>query len=202
MWGWAALIGIALMVASLIIMFPEQVKLAHVEQAKALAQMPADQAAQARQGMAAAGGITSAFIIGAGFIVPWIIWLISAVVYLIGAAASGASPKFSLAWVVAVNAAAVAFLGALVNSVIVALRGADAISGPMDLQAIPSLAMLAPGNIKLATFLATFSLVYVWFYIVAVIALENTLKMKRTAAIITVALYALISGGLGAFFAR
>jgi hypothetical protein len=202
MWGWAALIGTILMLVSLIIMLPEQLKLVQIEQAKALAQMSSDQAAQARQGMAATAGVTNVIIIASAFIIPWFIWVISSIVYVIGAAISGASAKFSLAWVTAVNSCAVAFLGAIVNSIIVALSGPDAIGSPADLQRIPSLAMLFPDNVKLDAFLAAFSIAYIWFYVVAIIGLEQTMKMKRPAAIVTVLLYAVIAGGLGALFAR
>ena len=202
MWGWAAVAGMILMLAAMIIMLPEQQALAHVMQMKQLATMPADQAAQAKQAMAQYAGISTFFIVFAGLIVPWVSWLLSSIVFVIGAAVSGAQPKFSMAWVAAVNASAVAWVVAIVNSIIVAIGGPDQIGGPMDIQRIPSLAMLFPGSPKLDAFLATFSIGYLWFYIVAVIALERVLRMSRPAAIVTVLLYALLAGGIGAAFAR
>jgi len=58
MWGWAAIIGMALMLASMIIMLPEQMRLASIMQAKQLATMPADQQAAAKQAIAGAAGYT------------------------------------------------------------------------------------------------------------------------------------------------
>jgi hypothetical protein len=202
MWGWAALVGIVMTLVAIVIMLPEQIALVHIQQAKALEQMSADQAAQARQGMAAAAGVTSGFIIGSAFVIPWVIWLISAVVNVIGAAVSGAAPKFSLAWVVAVNASVVAFLGSILNAVIVAMHGPSSVASASDIMQLPSLGMLVSSNIKLFSFLYTFNILYIWNYVVAIIGLEQTMKMNRTAAIVTVVLYALIAGGLGAAFAR
>ena len=56
----------------------------------------------------------------------------------------------------------------------------------------------APGR----AFLAALNIVNIWFYIVAVFALERMLNMKRPGAITTVVVYALISAGLAAAFAR
>src|SRR5476649_1255628 len=76
MWGWAAVISIALAMVSIFISMPELLKVAAVAQAAQLAQMPADQQAQARQTMAAAAGVTKVIIIVSWIIIPWIAWLI------------------------------------------------------------------------------------------------------------------------------
>jgi hypothetical protein len=201
-WGWAAIIGIIVMVAATFVAAPEQVKIAHIAQQQALANMSADQRAQAQQGMTAAESIVRVSIIAGGFIAPWIIWLFSSIVFTIGAAASGAGSRFSLAWVAAVNASAVAFLGAVVNAIILAMRGPDAISSPLDANALPSLAMFAHGNVKLASFLGAFGIVNIWFYIVSIIAMERTLNVKRNAAIVTIVIYSLLSAAIAASFAK
>lgn len=201
-WGWAALCSIVLALVSVIIAMPEEMKVAAVAQAAQLAQMPADQQAQARQTMAGAAGVTKVIIIVSWIIIPWIIWLISAVVYTIGAAISGATARFSLAWVAAVNVSIIAWVGALVNSVILAARGPDAIASALDAQALPSLGMLVHGNVKLISFLNAYNLDYIWLYIVAIIALERMLAMKRPAAVITVLAYSLVTAGLAAAFAK
>jgi len=201
-WGWAALIGIALLAVATIVSMPEIVKVAHIAQQQQLSTMSADQQANARQAMASSSGLIPLFAIIGVFIVTWLIWLVSAVVYAIGSALSGAGAKFSLAWVVAVNLGIIAFVGALVNAIILAARGPDAISSALDQYALPSLGMFFHDNVKLATFLNTYNVDYIWLYVVAVIGLERTLLMKRGAAIATVLIYSLIGAGLAASFAR
>jgi len=203
MWGWAALIGIALALLAVFVSLPEQMKIASVAQAQQLATMPADQQAQARQGMASFAGVTKVFIIIiGGIVVPWFLWLISAIVYVIGAAVSGATTRFSLAWVASVNLSIIAWVGAVVNAAILAGRGPDAISSALDAQALPSLAMLIHGSPKLATFLYAYNLDSIWLFAVVIIALEKMLAMKRPAAIVTVVVYSLVTAGLGAAFAK
>jgi hypothetical protein len=201
MWGWAAIGGIVLAIISIFISMPELMKVAAVAQAAQLATMPADQQAQAKQTMAAAAAVTKVIIIVSWVIIPWIAWLISALVYTVGAAISGAAARFSLAWAASVNVSIVAWVGAVVNAVILAARGPDAISSPLDAQALPSLGMLVHGP-KLIAFLNAYNLDYIWLYIVAVIALERMLAMKRPAAVTTVLVYSLITAGLAAAFAK
>ena len=201
-WGWAALVCLVLSVVGGIISMPEQIQVAHVAQMHAIANMPADQQAQARQGIAAGARLIPIFVIVTLVVAPWIVWLISAIVYTIGAAISGASARFNLAWVISVNVGVIAFVVLLVNAIILALRGPDAIASPLDAQAIPSLGMFFHDNIKLATFLNNYSIGYIWVYVVAVIGLVRTMSMKVAPAIITVVLYSLIASGIGAAFAR
>ncbi len=201
-WGWAALASIILGMIAAFISLPEEMKIASIQQAARLAQMPADQRAAAQQAMAGAAGFTKFIIVFTWAFVPWFIWLISAVVYTIGAAISGAQARFSLAWVVSVNLSIIAWVGALVNAIILAVRGPDAISSQLDATALPSLGMLVHDNVKLATFLNAYNIDNVWLYIVAVIALEHTLLMKRVPAIVTVVIFSLIGAGIAAAFAR
>jgi hypothetical protein len=202
MWGWAAVAGIALMLAATIISLPEITRIAEIGQQKALSDMSADQAAQARQGMAAAAGFTRGFILIAPLIGAWIIWLIVSLVYLVSAAVTGGKASFQTAWVAAVNASAVSFVVQVVNAVILALRGPDSISSAQDAYAIPGLAMFVHGNVKLGAFLNAFSIGTIWQYFVAFYALQEMLKMNRNAAIGAVIFLALLTGALGALFAR
>ena len=201
-WGWAALVCIALLVAATLISFPEQVKVAHVAQAAALANMSADQQAQARQNMAAFEGVTRFFILAAGFIGPWIVWLISAIVFTIGAAIGGGTSRFSLAWVASVNAAVVAFIAAVVNAVILALRGPDAIGAPLDAYTLPSLGMLVHGSVKFQALLNTYNVGNLWYYVVGIIALERMLNVRRPVSIVVIVVYSLITAGFAAAFAK
>jgi len=201
-WGWAALVGIILMVAATFISMPEIVKVAHIAQAQQLATMSADQQAAARQTMASTSGLIPIFGLVGVLVITWVIWLISTTVYAIGGALSGAGAKFSLAWVVSVNLGIIAFVGALVNAIILAVRGPDSISSALDQYTLPSLGMFFHDNVKLATFLNTYNLDYIWLYIVSVIGLERTLSMNRGAAIATVVIYSLIGAGIATAFAR
>ena len=201
-WGWAALATIVLFMISSWISMPEIMKVAHIAQQQALSNMSADQQAAARQSMVATQGIIGWFAIGGVIVVTFLVWLISAVVYTLGGAMSGSGSRFSLAWVVSVNVSAIAAVGAIVNAIILALRGPDSITSALDQYTLPSLGMLFHDNVKLATFLNAYNLDYVWLYIVAAIGLEHTLSMKRGAAIGTVVVLSLLFGGLAAAFAR
>jgi Yip1-like protein len=202
MWGWAALASIALMLVATIVSMPELLKVAHIQQEAAFSQMPADQQAQARQNASMTTTVTSVVLYCIPLIAPWIIWLVSRIVFTIGAAVSGAAARFSLAWVVAVNASAVAWVGAVINAIILALRGPDAIAAAADANALPSLSMLMHGGVKLTAFLNAYNILNIWFYIVAAIGLERTLSARRGGAVATVIIYSLISAGIAAAFAR
>lgn len=201
-WGWAALVGIVLLLVATFISMPELEKGAQIAQAARLATMSADQQAAARDVMAKTAALFPLFAVIGIVIVTWLIWVISAVVYAIGGAISGAGAKFSLAWVVAVNIGIIAYVGALVNAVILAARGPDAISSTLDQYALPSLGMFFHDNVKLAMFLNSYNVDYLWLYVVAVIGLERTLLMKRGAAIATVVVLSLIGAGLASVSAR
>jgi hypothetical protein len=201
MWGWAAIIGMLLVVAASTISLPEIMKISQIAQAQAISQMSADQQAQAHQNIAAFAGVARVFIIVFAFIGPWVGWLLAAVVYLIGASASKADVNFGRAWTLAVNAFLVFFLGQLVNAVILATRGPDSIASAADVYAIPSLAMFTHAP-KLAAALFAFNPINLWYYAVIAIGLQIVMRMKPTAAWITVAVYALIGAGFGAALAR
>lgn len=201
-WGWALLVGLVLVAGSALLSMPEQIKVAHVAQAHVLSTMSSDQQVQARQSMAATEGMLPAFGVIGALVVPWFVWLISSIVFAIGAALSGAPGRFSLAWVAAVNVSIIAWAGTLVNAIILALRGPDAISSVVDASALPSLGLLVHDNVKLATFLNFYNVFYVWLYVVSIIALERTLGMKRTPAIVTVLISSVIAAGLAAAVAK
>jgi hypothetical protein len=203
MWGWAAIGGIVLTLIGVVILMPATLHFTHAVQAQRLSQMPADQAATARQAMAKIPDIVyqASGLVG-GFIVVWLFWLVGAVIYVIGAALTGGEAKFLGAWVIAVNIYIIGAVGSVINNVIVMLRGADNVNTQGDLLALPSLTMLVHGSPKLEAFLYGFNIFNIWLYIVAVIALERVMKMSRGASIATVVVLALLGAGLGALFAR
>lgn len=202
-WGWAAILGVVLTMVGTVILSPATTHFAHVVQQQRLSQMPADQAAAARQAIARVPEWVYPLsgIVG-GFIFVWILWLISAVVYVIGAAVSGGEARFGGAWACAVNLYIIPVLGTIVSDIIVVLRGVSNVNTQTDLYGLPSPAMLFNASPKLATFLYSFNIVYIWLYIVAVIALERVMKMGRGAAIATILILALLLAGLGALFVK
>jgi Yip1 domain len=203
MWGWAALIGMIVLVAATLISMPEQARIADIAQNQALANMPADQAAQARPAMMATQHLIPLFGAIGALIGVWLVWLVSALLIFLTSLAGGGNAKFSLAWVAALNAGAVFSLVALVNSIILALRGPDSISGPLDAYTLPSLGMLAsPDNVKLGSFLHFFNIGYIWGFAAIACGLIYMLKVKPPVAIGGTIVMFLVIGGLLAAIAR
>ncbi len=202
-WGWAAIIGIGLTVVATAIGIPAIVHLIQAQQDKAMQQLSADQAAAQRAVLAKVPQmlyVALSFI--QGLLIPWFAWLIGAVVFVIGAALGGGEARFKSAWVSAVNLYIIGAIGALATYIIVALRGTASVASSADLYALPSLAMLVPGSVKLQAFLYSFNVLNLWYYIVAIIALGQMMKMSRSASIVTVAVLAVLGGCLGAAFAK
>ncbi|MBV8171415.1 MAG: YIP1 family protein [Candidatus Eremiobacteraeota bacterium] len=203
MWGWAALVGTVLTVVGTIVLMPATLHFIHATQEQSLSQMSADQAAAARATMAKIpNSVYSIFGVVGSIFAPWFYWLIGSIVFIIGAAISGAEVRFKAAWVGAVNCYVIPAIGTVIVAVIVMLRGPENVNSSADLYALPSLAMLVHGSPKLAGFLYAFNILNIWFYAVAVIAMEQLLKMSRGAAIMTVIVLALLGGGLAAIFAK
>ena len=203
MWGWAALIGMILAVAAPIISLPEIQKIGDVARQQALSQMSADQQAQAQSAMAMSAHLTPIFATAGAAVFIWLFWLVTALIYLGAAALTGGTATFGRAWVAVLNASIAYFVASLINAIILALRGPDAIGSAVDAYALPSLAMIVHGGVKLVTFLYyTTNLGAIWGYIVSVIALEQMLKMGRGASIATVVVITLIATGLAVWGAR
>jgi hypothetical protein len=202
-WGWAAIIGVIMTIIATAIGIPAILHLIQAQTEKSLQQLPADQAATQRAVMAKIPQMV--YIIAScvqALLIPWIAWLIGGVIFLMGAALSGGEARFKWAWVAAVNLYIIPALGAIATYVIVALRGAATVASSTDMFSLPSLAMLVSGPVKLQAFLYGFNILNVWYYIVAVIALERMMKMSRPAAIVTVVVLAIFGAGLGAAFAK
>lgn len=202
-WGWAAIIGILLTVAYTLIAFPSTMHYQQIAQEHALSQMSADQAAQARAVYAKIPpSIYIVFSIVGGVIQPWFSWLVATVVLLIAAALGGGDARFKLAWAAAVNSYGAAGIGSLAGGIIVALRGPDAVNSAVDLLALPSLGMFVHGPTALVAFLYAYNIAFIWYYIITMIALEQTLKVGRGVAIGAVVILSLVIGGLLALFIR
>lgn len=190
-WGWAAIVGILLVVITLILTMPAQLHMASVMQQQRISEMSADRRAAAQSAMAAAAGITKGFIYVAALIGPWLAWLITALFFLVPAAIGGGDARFARAWVAALNSFAAWGVAGVVNAVTISLRDPNTVNSPADLSALPSLAMLVHGNPKLAAFLYSYNVLYIWYYVVAIIALELMLRVPRRVAITFAIIYSL-----------
>jgi hypothetical protein len=203
-WGWAVIVGIILTVVGTFLTLPASLHYSHIAQEQQFSQMPADQAAAAREFTAKIPswayyifGFLGA-LIGCGFF-----WLVASFVYLAGAALGGGEPRFKNAWVAAVNVYIIPVLGTIAAGIILLLRGPENANTAADLYALPSPALFVHGSPKLAAFLYySLNVVNIWYYLVAVIALEKMLKASRVAAIVTVATLALLLAGLLALLAK
>jgi hypothetical protein len=203
-WGWAAIIGTIFAIVAALMVLPSSLHYGHIAQEQQLSQMPADQAAQAREFSSkipswAYGLLALVFTP----IITWGVWVCASAMYLIGAALGRGEARFKGAWVAVVNAYLILALGGLAGGVILWLRGSAAANTAMDLYALPSaLTFMHVESPKLAALLYyVTNIATVWYYFVAVIALEQMLKLGRVAAIITVVVLALLFS-IPAFFAK
>ncbi|MDQ2818518.1 MAG: hypothetical protein M3T49_09990, partial [Candidatus Eremiobacteraeota bacterium] len=71
-----------------------------------------------------------------------------------------------------------------------------------DVLVLPSLGQVIHGGPKLVAFLSAYNVLYIWYYVVEAIALEQVLKVKRPAAIATVVVMSLLGAGYAALVAR
>jgi len=204
-WGWAAIIGTVLAIVGALLVLPASLHYQHIIQEKQFSQMPADQAAAARAIMAKVPswvGPLSAIIVTP--IITWFFWELTALGFLIGAALGGGEARHKMAWTAVVNAYIVVAIGSIAGGIILSLRGAESVNSAADLYALPSPVMFFhPASVKLTAFLYyAFNIASIWYFIVAVIALENMLKLGRTAAVVTMLVLLLGVSGLFALFAR
>ncbi len=203
MWGWAAIIGIALTLISTVIGMPASAHYRHIAIDQSLATMSAETAARTREFYAKVPQwIFPAIGLVSSFIAPWLFWLVNAVVYLIGAALGGGDARFKLAWVCGVNVYIIAAIASVINYAILMMRGVDSITSFIDLFTLPSLAMFVHEPVKLAAFLYGYNVAYIWLYVVAFIALQRVMKLSTGAAIATVVVQSLCVAGLTAAFAK
>jgi hypothetical protein len=198
-WGWAALIGTILAVVVALVILPASMHYSHIAQEQRFSQMPADQAAAAREFTAKIPSWAYAAIaIVITPIITWFIWLVFSLLFLLAAWIGRGAPTFRGAWVVTVNSYIVYALGSLIGGVILLLRGPESANTAADLYALPSaLLFMHAASPKLAAFLyyAT-NIASLWYYVVAFIALEQVLKLSRVAAIISAVVIGLFFAGL------
>ncbi len=110
--------------------------------------------------------------------------LLSTWLYLFAATIAGRGWDFARAWSVAVYSSTIVGITALANSAILVIRGPAAAHHFSDLFAIPALALLT-SDARLATALAVFNPLNLWYYLDVVVALSMVMAMPRKVAVAT-----------------
>ena len=196
MWGWAAIAGVVIAIVATTLSLPETVAATHAFQQQMLAHAAADNRALLQQQFDSQNAKPAWIQVINPIIGLFVSWLITAVVFLVATALSGGSASFSKIWSTTVNAALPSYLGLLVNSVILMLRGPASIGGFSDLFAIPSLAMVVPNNPLLAAFLTQFNPFQLWWAWAAVIGFGIVAGTKRGAAIASAVILVCLAGSI------
>ena len=198
-WGWAALCGLGLTLAAVLLSQHAQLHMMALMEAQRMAAMPPGERLREQLAAAQVASMRQTFFVVGALVAPWLVWLLIAIFFWIVALLGRGRPQFRGAWVATLNSYAVYGVAGVVNATLVALTDPSTISQPADLVRLPSPAWLAPHSPQLAAFLTAYSLGAVWYYLVVVIALEAILRMPRKAAISATVAYSLLFGILAAF---
>ena len=158
-----------------------------------------EQMEQAQGALHMLSSIFPAMVIIGSFIGPWINWILVAIVYLLAAIASRGRTSFVSALALTINLFIIPAVVALINSIILALRGPEAVSGPADAVALPTLATLVHAPPKIDAALSTIGIFALWYWIVGAFGLERTLDVKRPLAIGVMVFFAVVTAGLAAW---
>lgn len=202
MWGWACIFGMIISIVAAIVGLPATIHIAQAAQQARIAEAPADQQQTMRDAIGKFAPFLGTTILITVVLANWIIWLITAVVVLAGAAIGRGVVKFGHAWALAVNLFAIPVLGSLVANVILRLQGPENLTKQSDAFVLPSLAMVVHGDPKVTAFLYAFNVVNLWCYAVLAIALQRTMKMSVTASWVTAIVFAVLSALLAMGFAK
>jgi hypothetical protein len=108
--------------------------------------------------------------------------LLSTWLYLLASTVAGRGWDFARAWAVSVYSSAIAALTVLTNSVILVIRGTGVVHHYTDLFAIPALSVIT-SDPRLASGLAVFNPMNVWYYFDVVVALTVVLGVRLPVAI-------------------
>ena len=195
MWGWAALLTLAIVIVAAFLLHPATVHSTQVFDQQMIGHVSADQKAQVearinQQNQNALWRPLVNSVVGI-----FVSWLVVALVALLAASAGGGDARFKPAWVTAVNASFPGVLGQLVNALIIYIRGPLSVNSFADLNALPSLAPLGGSNAVLSAFLGTINPFQIWYFIVLTIGIQSVLGTKRAPAI-TASVIVWFLGGL------
>ncbi|MDB5042812.1 MAG: hypothetical protein JWN27_3538 [Candidatus Eremiobacteraeota bacterium] len=110
--------------------------------------------------------------------------LLSTWLYLFAATIAGCGWDFARAWSVSVYSSAIVGITAFANSAILVVRGPAAARHFSGLFGIPALALFT-SDARLATALAVFNPLNLWYYADVVVALSMVMAMPRKVAVAT-----------------
>jgi hypothetical protein len=193
-WGWAAVGGILLTLAALLISEPAQLHMLAVSEAHRVATMPAsDRLREHIASAQVAPYVRSLFIFGA-MATPWIAWALIASFLFVAAAIGRGRLSFGAAWVAALNSYAVYGVAGVVNSILVALRDPSTMNAALDLVRLPSVGWLFPHNPALGAFFSAYNVLSIWYYAVVAIALQRLMRVQPAAAATAAFVYSLLCG--------
>jgi len=201
-WGWAALAGILLTLAALLIAEPAQLHMLAVSEAHRLATMSAGDRLRERLASAqVAPYVRSLFTLGA-ITTPWIAWALIASFLFIAAAIGRGRISFGAAWVATLNSYAVYGVAGVVNSILVSLRDPSTVNTALDLVRLPSVGWLFPHDATLGAFFSAYNILSVWYYAVVAIALQRLMRMHPAGAAAAAFVFSLLCGLFAAAGAR
>lgn len=182
-WGWALAVSIILVVAANFLMGPAFAHGMTGDMAKQAATNPqlAQMSDEQRAGFAKM--MTMVIPLFSIVMVP-IILLIQAVIFLIFNAIGRGQAGFGKLWATACNICIIFALSQIVAAIITIVRGPDSFPTSASIQqALPSLALLAPGaGPKLAAFLATINPFVIWSIVLDAVALTIVARLSKGVA--------------------
>src|SRR5580704_2663345 len=202
MWGWACVLGLVIVIVASIVGLPATIHIAQVAQQAQIAQAPADQQQTIRDAIAKTQSFLPVFIIVGALIFPWVSWVVTALIVMVGAAIGRGLVSFGNAWVLSVNMFVIPAFGALIANTILRLQGPENISKASDAYALPSLAMVVHGDAKTAALLYAFNVVNLWNYVVFALGLQRMMKMSVAAAWTTTVVFAVLLALIAMAFAK
>lgn len=193
-WGWAAIFGLLLTLAALLIAEPAQLHVLAVSESHRIAVLPPSERVRAQMvQLQMAGSHTTFFIIGA-LLGPWITWFLMALFFLMTAAISRARAVFGAAWVVVLNTYVIYGLSGIANSAFLAARDPHQVNSAIDLVALPSPGWLFPHNPAIAGFLSVYNPLDIWYFGMIGMALTAVLSVPRAAAVVATVGFSLLLG--------
>ncbi len=201
-WGWAAIAGIVMTLAAMLIAEQAQLHMLALSEAHRIAALPPSERLRERVATAqVAPFVASLFVVGA-LVTPWFTWALIATFVFIAAAIGRGAISIAGAWVATLNSSAVYGLQMVVNALLVARQDPNSLRTALDLVRLPSPAWFFPHDVALASFLTAYNILSIWYYVVMAIALERLMRMPRPAAAIAAFVYSLLCGFFAAAATR
>lgn len=198
-WGWAAICGLVLTLAAVLLSRAAQTHMLDIVEAQRLATMAPGERLREQLAAAQAASLRQTFFVIGALVAPWLVWALITVFFFVGAVSGRGRPRISMSWVASLNSYAPYGIAGVINATLVALADPSSISRPADLVRLPSPALFITHPTQLAAFLTAYNVGALWYYAVVAFALETMMRMPRAAAIGAAFIYSLLFGALAAF---